>query len=140
MIIPFLIYTELIYQFQIADLPPKNKIYRFISDFKEFALLHIYENASGFLINIFKQSIKFENLEHYLYFIKELSKCLNACMEYEEDLNIKDENYKRFEIKPIYVPNNKKRSKDKSLDLDLLINLCKSLFDTHSVLVKMIKE
>jgi hypothetical protein len=140
MIIPFLIYSELIYQFQLPDIPPKNKIYRYISDFKDYSLLHIYENATSFLINIFKQNVKFENLEHYLFFIKELSICLSECMEYEEDLNLKDVNYKKFEIKPIYVPNNRKRTKDKSLDVESFIVICKSLFETHCIIAKLVKE
>ena len=140
MIVPFLIYTELIYQFQLSNLPPKNKLYRYISDFKDYALLPIYENATNFLVNIFKQEIKFEKIEHCIMFINELSKCVNECMEYEEDLNIKCENYKKYEIKPIYVPNNKKRSKDKTLNIDSLILICRSLFDTHNIIAKLLKE
>jgi hypothetical protein len=139
MMIPFLIYTELIYQFQLPHLPPKNKLYRYISDFKENALLSIYESATNFLINIFKQDIKFEKIEHCILFINELSKCINECMEYEEDLNIKEENYKKYEIKPIYVPN-KKRTKDKTLNIDSLILICRNLFDTHNIIAKLVKE
>lgn len=138
--IPFLIFSELIYQFQLPNLPPKNKLFKYISDFKDHALLHIYENATSFLINIFKQHVKFENIDHYLYFVKEIAKCLNECMDYEEDLNIKDENYKKFEIKPVYVPNNKRKSRDKTLDVETLNMIVKSLFDTHCVIARMMKE
>ena len=73
-------------------------------------------------------------------FINELSKCINECMEYEEILNIKCENYKKYEINPIYVPNNKKRSKDKTLNIESLILICRSLFDTHNIIAKLLKE
>jgi hypothetical protein len=141
-LIPFLIYSELIYQFQ-SDLPPKNKytiiffihrLARVISDFKDISLIHIYEYASNFLMNIFKQNFKFEKIEHCLIYINEISKCITECMEFEDDLNVKEECYKKFEIKPVYVPNNKKRCKDKSLDIDGLILITTNLFDTHNII------
>lgn len=139
-VLPLLIYSELIYQFQLPDLPPKNKLFRYISDFKDYSLLSIYDFATGCLINIFNHMIKFENLEDYIFTIKEISKCLSECMEYEEDLNSKHENYKKFEIKPVYVPNGKKRTKDRTIDIETLKTICKSLFETHSVICRLIKE
>lgn len=139
MIIPFILFSELISQFQ-SDLPPKSKLYRYISDFKDKALLTIYDNSTNFLINILKQNLKFEKIEYCVIFINELSKCISECMEYEEDLNIKDENYKKYEIKPIYVPNCKKRNKESPLDFDSLVMICRCLFETHSIISKLVKE
>ena len=140
MLTTFLIYSELINQFQSLNLPPKNKTQRIISDFKDYALYPIYETSTNFLMNIFKQQIKFEKIGHCLLFINEIAKCISECMEYEEDLNIKNENYKKHEIKPIYVPNNKKRVKDKTLDIDNLTLICRNLFDTHNIISKLVKE
>lgn len=139
-LIPIMIQTELVYQFQLADIPPKHSLFKFTSDFKEHYLFSIYEFACNSLVSTFNNKYNFENLECYVFFIKEISNCLNECLEYEEDLNVKSENYKKFEIKPVYVPNCKKRCKDKSLDINSLNTICLGLFESHLIISKIVKE
>ncbi len=142
-VLPFIIFSELIYQFQLGNLPPKNQQTRLIQDFKDNCLISIYELTTESLYNIFVRKLLFENLTHYIYFLREISKVLNECMDYEEDLNVKTENYKKFEIKPIFVPNNHRRNgqrRDRSLDFSTLETICKCLFECHNILTKSVKE
>ena len=57
-------------------------------------------------------------------------------MDYSEDLNIKEESYNKYEIKPTYIPSPRRRGKDKKLNIIFLLGLCQNLFDLYNMLVK----
>jgi hypothetical protein len=63
-------------------------------------------------------------------------------MDYVEDLNTKEDFYKKYEIKPVYVPNSKKFGKNnqKFLDIENLILISESLFDMHNMISIFAKE
>ena len=141
LIIPFDIFTELIYQFQsydgIKNNPIQiNKMQKVISEFKDSTLLQIFNYSMTILFSLFQHKFKTENMEEFMGYINKISKCLNECMDYEDDLNAKEDNYSKFEIKPVFIPNNRKRLKDKKLDIEVLSNLSQNLFDTYSSILK----
>jgi hypothetical protein len=136
----FKIFSELIDQFQQPDLPPKNKLYRYISDFKDSALFNIYSYSTDFLIGVLNK-IEFEDFNCHLIYFSAIANCINESLEYEEDLNAKDENYKKFEIKPFYIPNNNKRkSRDKSLDIETLLIIISRLLEHNKIFSKLQKN
>lgn len=58
-------------------------------------------------------------------------------MDYEEDLNAKDDAYEKFQIRATFIPTIKKvKIKDKSIDVDFLSDFCRSLFEMHVVINK----
>lgn len=141
-ILPFKIFTELIYQFQSSENMRNNTFYKSklkktICEFKEISLLPIFEYANKILFALFQHEIKTEKIEDFISFINEILKCLNECLDYEDDINAKEDNYSQYEIKPVYIPNNKKRTRDKTLDVNLLSNLIQNLFDTYSLILKV---
>ena len=141
-ILPFKIFTELIYQFQSTENMKNNNFYKSklkktICEFKEISLLPIFEYANNILFALFQHEIKTEKIEDFICFINEILKCLNECLDYEDDINAKEDNYSQYEIKPVYIPNNKKRTRDKTLDANLLSNLIQNLFDTYSLILKV---
>ena len=143
LIIPFDIFTELIFQFQSYDgiknnSIQMNKFQKVVSDFKENTLLKIFNYSMTVLFSLFQKKFKSENMVEFMGYINKVSKCLNECMDYEEDLNAKEDNYSKFEIKPVFIPNNRKRLKDKKLDIEVLCNLAQNLFDTYSTILKAI--
>ena len=140
-IMPFLVFTELIYQFQsnevfISSSFYKKKFQKSIIEFKDISLLPIFEYSQNMLLSLFQHQIKTENMEDFIFYINEVIKCLNECLDYEEDLNSKEDNYSKFEIKPVYIPNNKRRTRDKTLDIDVIASLVQNIFDTYLILIK----
>jgi hypothetical protein len=121
----------------MPNLPPKNRIYRFISDFKDTSLFNIYTYATEFLIEVLNK-IEFEDFGCHLIYFSTIAICINEALEYEEDLNARDDNYKKYEIRPSYIPNNHKRkSRDKSLNVETLINIITRLFEHNKILSKL---
>lgn len=100
-------------------------------------MLPIFEYANNILFALFQHEIKTEKIDDFICFINEILKCLNECLDYEDDINAKEDNYSQYEIKPVYIPNNKKRTRDKTLDANLLSNLIQNLFDTYSLILKV---
>ena len=77
-------------------------------------------------------------MEMNLISINELSKLIIECLDYEEDLNIKEDSYEKFEIKPTFIPNIKKfKSRDKTINLDFMSEFCEKLFDVHAMMNKL---
>ena len=99
-LINFVIFNELIYEFQLIDIPPKNKYLRLISEFKDTALLKIYEFSTKSLLDIFSKEIKFEKLETSIIFIQEISKSLIFCFEFDDNSH-HDKSDKYFIVKKI---------------------------------------
>lgn len=104
--------------------------------------MSIYEYATKVLIAICRREIELENREHYIIFTNEVAKVIIECMDYVEDLNTKEDYYKKYEIKPVFVPNSKKYGKNSSkfLEIDNLILICESLFEMHNIISIFSKE
>ena len=66
-----------------------------MSEFKDSVLLNIYEISTKYLLDIFNKDIKFEKTEQMIMFVKEISKCLISCFEFDEN-NINDKSDKYF--------------------------------------------
>jgi hypothetical protein len=82
LIIPFDIFTELIYQFQsfdgIKNNPIQiNKMQKVISEFKDSTLLQIFNYSMTILFSLFQHKLKTENMEEFMGYINKISKCLN---------------------------------------------------------------
>ncbi len=59
------------------------------------------------------------------------------CFDYEDDLNIKDDSYEKYEIRPTYIPTVKRpRLKDRTIEIDSLINFSNKLFEVHNMINK----
>ena len=134
------IFTEIIDQFQQANLPPKSKLLRYVADFKENTLYDIYKHCTFYLDGFFKNQMAFEKFEYSLIFFAEIAKCLNICLDYEDDINYKEDiNMNKYNLKPVYVPNlnSKKRGRiDKRLDAQELDSIVKNLYDTYMYITK----
>ncbi len=90
-------------------------------------------------MSVFTQRIVFETIEMNLYCIDILTKLTIECLDYEDDINVKDDSYKKFEIKPTFIPTTKKiRSKDRTIDINFLIDFCERLFEVHAMINKII--
>jgi len=105
----FTIFNEIIYEFQLTNIPPKNKyIYcyfrylRLISEFKETILVQIYEFSTKYLLDIFNKNIKFEKNEQMVTFVKEIAKSLISCFEFDE-MNVHDRSDKYFIVTSILM-------------------------------------
>jgi len=98
----------------------------------------IYETAINSLTNIFFQRMIFESTEMTYSCIDLNAKLVIECLDYEEDLNIKDDSYEKFEIRPTFIPTIKKfRVKDRTIDIEFLITFCTKLFEMHNLMNKL---
>ena len=134
------IFTEVIYQFQTNFGLNKNtiqmtKYFGTLEEFKEFSLISIFNHSCDIITNIVGHKIQTENFKDILQLAKQLVLCLNECLNYSEDSNIKEEDYNKYEIKPTYIPSPKRRGKDKKLNIMFLLNLCQNLFDLYNMIL-----
>jgi hypothetical protein len=117
------------------------RLLRYISDFKENCLYDIYRHCTFYLSSFFKNELSFENFEYSLLFFAELAKCLNVCLDYEDDINYKDDiNLNKYNLKPAFVPNVNQRRRgkiDKRLDVSEIDGIVKNLFSTYELLDKV---
>lgn len=90
------------------------------------------------LINIFTQKMIFETTEMTYYCTDLNAKLVVECLDYEEDLNIKEDSYEKYEIRPTFIPTVKKvKVKDRTIDIDFLITFCNKLFEVHNMINKL---
>ena len=135
------IFTEVIYQFQTnfglnKNTIQMNKYYGTLEEFKEGCLITIFNYTCDVVQNIINHKIQTDNLKDMLQLTKQVVQCLLECLDYSEDLNMKEESYNKYEIKPTYIPSPRRRGKDKKLNIIFLLSLCQNLFDLYNMLVK----
>ena len=137
---PVLIYLELINQFQSAEIPPLNKLKRSIEEFKEKSLTNIYIFAMNNLITFLNDNESFSSTNSKKYqndtfFVDICAKLIYECLDYEEDLNIKDFNFNKFQIKPGNIPNGKRvKLKDKQININSMIEFINAIFKVHNAI------
>ena len=135
------IFTEVIYQFQTnfglsKNTIQMNKYFKTLEEFKEGCLISIFNHTCDAVQNIIGHKIQTDNLKDMLQLSKQAVLCLLECLDYSEDLNIKEEDYNKYEIKPTYIPSPRRRGKDKKLNIIFLLCLCQNLFDLYNMIVK----
>ena len=135
------ILTEVIYQFQTnfglnKNTIQMNKYFGTLEEFKEASLITIFNYICEVVQNIISHKIQTDNLKDMLQLCKQVVLCLLESLDYSEDLNIKEESYNKYEIKPTYIPSPRRRGKDKKLNIIFLLGLCQNLFDLYNMLVK----
>ena len=141
LIVPFEIFSELIYQFQSSESVQFSsyhqfKLYKMIAEFKDTILLPIFEYSISNLVNLFQHQIKTENFNEFVLFMNAIIKCTIETLDYEEDLNAKEDSYATYEIKPVYIPNLKRKTRDKTLNLNFISLLMQSLFESYLIVLK----
>ena len=135
------IFTEVIYQFQTNFGLNKNTIqmtryFGTLEEFKENSLITIFTYTCEAITNLINHKIQTDNFRDMLQLSKQAVLCLQECLDYSEDLNIKEEDYNKYEIKPTYVPSPRRRGRDKKLNINVLIGICQNLFDLYNLIVK----
>ena len=135
------IFTEVIYQFQTnfglnKNTIQMNKYFGTLEEFKEASLIGIFNYTCDVVQNIINHKIQTDNLKDMLQLSKQVVLCLLECLDYSEDINIKEENYNKYEIKPTYIPSPRRRGKDKKLNIIFLLGLCQNLFDLYNMIIK----
>ena len=135
------IFSEVIYQFQTnfglnKNTIQMNKYFGTLEEFKEGSLITIFNYTCDVVQNIISHKIQTDNLIDMLQLTKQVVLCLLECLDYSEDINIKEESYNKYEIKPTYIPSPRRRGKDKKLNIIFLLNLCQNLFDLYNMIVK----
>ena len=135
------IFTEVIYQFQTFFGLNKNtiqmtKYFGTLEEFRENSLITIFKYTCEAISNIIKHKIQTDNFRDMLQLAKQAVLCLRECLDYSDDLNIKEEDYNKYEIKPTYIPSPRRRGKDKKLSIIFLIDICQNLFDLYNLIVK----
>ena len=135
------IFTESIYQFQTnfglnKNTIQMNKYFGTLEEFKENSLIQIFNYTCDVIQNIINHKIQTDNLKDMLQLSKQVVLCLLESLDYSEDINIKEENYNKYEIKPTYIPSPRRRGKDKKLNIIFLLGLCQNLFDLYNMIVK----
>ena len=135
------IFTEVIYQFQTnfglnKNTIQMNKYFGTLEEFKEASLITIFNYTCDVVQNIINHKIQTDNLKDMLQLSKQVVLCLLESLDYSEDLNIKEESYNKYEIKPTYIPSPRRRGKDKKLNIIFLLGLCQNLFDLYNMIIK----
>ena len=135
------IFTETIYQFQTNFGLNKNtiqmtKYFGTLEEFKEGPLIAIFNYICAAVSNIIGHKIQTDNFMDMLQLSKQTVLCLQECLDYSEDLNIKEEDYNKYEIKPTFIPSPRRRGKDKKLSIIFLTGLCQNLFDLYNMILK----
>ena len=135
------IFTEVIYQFQTnfglnKNTIQMNKYFGTLEEFKEGSLISIFNHICDAVQNIIGHKIQTDNLKDMLQLSKQVVLCFLECLDYSEDINIKEEDYNKYEIKPTYIPSPRRRGKDKKLNIIFLLGLCQNLFDLYNMIVK----
>ena len=135
------IFTEVIYQFQTNFGLNKNtiemtKYFGTLEEFKENSLIQIFNYTCDTIAHIVEHKIPTDNFTDILQMSKQIVLCLQECLDYSEDSNIKEEDYNKYEIKPTFIPNPRRRGKDKKLNIVFLLGLCQNLFDLYNMIVK----
>ena len=82
-----------------------NKYFGTLEEFKENSLITIFNYTCDAIQNIINHKIQTDNLKDMLQLTKQAVLCLLECLDYSEDINIKEEKCKR---------NNLYRSKNKT--------------------------
>ena len=136
LITSFEILKELVYIFQTNIQNQKQFNKKVITEFKDIILLQIFDYAYNILNKIFLRKINILNFEMQINLINEIVLMLNEVLDFEEDLNIKLIGYKKYELKTYYIPNNKKRCRDKSIDFEILYKIINGLFDFYTMIIK----
>ena len=113
-----------------------NKYFGTLEEFKENSLIQIFNYTCDVIQNIINHKIQTDNLKDMLQLSKQAVLCLLESLDYSEDINIKEENYNKYEIKPTYIPSPRRRGKDKKLNIIFLLGLCQNLFDLYNMIVK----
>ena len=90
------IFTEVIYQFQTnfglsKNTIQMNKYFKTLEEFKEGCLISIFNHTCDAVQNIIGHKIQTDNLKDMLQLSKQAVLCLLECLDYSEDLNIKEE-------------------------------------------------
>ena len=135
------IFAEVIYQFQTYFGLNKNiiqmtKYFKTLEGFKEGPLINIFNYTCDTLTNIIAHKIQTDNFRDMLQLSKQIVLCLEECLDYSEDTNIKEEDYNKYEIKPTYIPSPRRKGKDKKLNISFLLVLCQNLFDLYDMILK----
>ena len=135
------ILTEIIYQFQTnfglnKNTIQMNKYFGILEEFKEGSLIPIFNYNCDVIQNIMDHKIPTDNLKDMLQLTKQVVLCFLECLDYSEDINLKEEGYNKYEIKPTYIPSQRKRGKDKKLNIIFLLSLCQNLFDLYNMIIK----
>ena len=135
------LFTEIIYQFQTNFELNKNTIqmtryFGTLEDFKEGPLIAIFNYVCETISHMVEHKIPTENFTDIIQLTKQIVLCLQECFDYSEDSNIKEEDYRKYEIKPTFIPNPRRRGKDKKLNILFLLGLCQNLFDLYNMIVK----
>ena len=113
-----------------------NKYFGTLEEFKENSLITIFNYTCDAIQNIINHKIQTDNLKDMLQLTKQAVLCLLECLDYSEDINIKEESYNKYEIKPTYIPSPRRRGKDKKLNIIFLLTLCQNLFDLYNMIIK----
>ena len=135
------LFAEVIYQFQTYFGLNKNiiqmtKYFKTLEEFKEGPLINIFNYACDTLTNIISHKIQTDNFRDILQLSKQIVLCLEECLDYSEDTNIKEEDYNKYEIKPTYIPSQRRKGKDKKLNIMFLLGLIQNLFDLYDMILK----
>jgi hypothetical protein len=137
---PILIYLELLSQFQSSEIPPFDKLKKSIEEFKEKCLNHIYIFAMNNLIIFLNHRESFsttspKKYQNDTFFVDICAKLIYECLDFEEDLNIKDFNFNKFQIKPGNIPYSKKvKLRDKQININSMIEFINSIFRIHNAI------
>jgi hypothetical protein len=137
---PILIYLELLHQFQSSEISPLNKLKKSIEEFKEKCLNNIYIFAMNNLIIFLNHrecfsSANSKKYQNDTFFVDICAKLIYECLDFEEDLNIKDYNFNKFQIKPGNIPNSKKvKLRDKQININSMIEFFNSIFRVHNAI------
>ena len=134
------LFTEIIYQFQTNFELNKNtiqmtKYFGTLDEVKEGPLINIFNYNCDMITNIIGHKIQTDNFKDILQLSKQIVLCLEECLNYSEDSNIKEEDYNKYEIKPTIIPSPKRRGKDKKLNISYLLSICQNLFDLYNMIL-----
>ena len=135
------IFTEVIYQFQTnfglnKNIIQMSKYFGTLEEFKDSSLINIFNYSCDIVLKLIEHKIQTDNFRDMLQLSKQAVLCLQECLDYSEDINVKEEDYNKYEIKPTIIPSQRRRGKDKKLNINLLNNLCQNLFDLYNIIVK----
>ena len=139
------LFTEIIYQFQTNFELNKNtikmtKYFGTLEEFKEGPLINIFNYISDVVTSIIGHKIPTDNFNDILQLSQQIVLCLEECLNYSEDSNIKEEDYNKYEIKPTHIPSPRRRGKDKKLNINYLLNICQNLFDLYNMILNYISS
>lgn len=92
-----------------------SKYFGTLEEFKDSSLINIFNYSCDIVLKLIEHKIQTDNFKDMLQLSKQAVLCLQECLDYSEDINVKEEDYNKYEIKPTIIPSQRRRGKDKKL-------------------------